>query len=430
VTPGPQGGTRSGPRERILATLARRRDRAGRRAGRWWRTRVLPALLRQPLVAIHVQEPGLRDQVEPVLRWLADTGQVPIVVIAPDDAVARSRDSAGLARPDPFGPCLVTESEFARSRIEPAVLLTLHPETPSAIGAGLRASGCWRAVMQHGLSDKEVFASRFVDDPLEHVDVVLLAGPAFRRGSLSRYLERHPEACHRLQVLAAGLPKTDRLIATPERASRAAGRPGGRPIVCYAPTYERCASLQENGIAIIRALASLPVSVRVRLHHWSAKDPAVHPWVAAETDGIRWPEAIEALSRELPNVGLATDDAIECLESADVLVSDASGIAFEFMLLDRPVVFFDVPRLFERYGAGGVHAWGRAGGDVVSTTGDLTAAVARALADPGRLRRERRAIVDALLYVPGRATETCGRHLLDLAAAPRRGAVDRVPAGA
>ena len=56
-------------------------------------------------------------------------------------------------------------------------------------------------------------------------------------------------------------------------------------------------------------------------------------------------------------------DVVPLLFVADLLITDASSVANEFTLLDRPIVFLDVPRLLEDAQAFGAHldlrTWGR-----------------------------------------------------------------------
>ena len=71
-------------------------------------------------------------------------------------------------------------------------------------------------------------------------------------------------------------------------------------------------------------------------------------------------------------------DVVRTMSIADLLISDASSVANEFALLDRPIVFLDVPELIEltlRKGARlDLETWGRKGGVVVP---DVPAALER-----------------------------------------------------
>ena len=102
-----------------------------------------------------------------------------------------------------------------------------------------------------------------------------------------------------------------------------------------------------------------------------------------------------------------------------MLISDASSVAYEYLLLNRPIIFIDVPELFERYGKEGVHFWGRECGDVVTGTAMLKCAVEAALADPDRKRVARESMLTRVLFHPGHGTETAGRAIFSLMEAVR-----------
>src|SRR5436309_291996 len=149
-----------------------------------------------------------------------------------------------------------------------------------------------------------------------------------------------------------------------------------------------------------------------RLRDWGAVDVLVklhdHPKKA-----IDWPARLAPLEGE--HLRLArTPDVVECLFAADLLISDASSVVNEYALLDRPIVFLDVPELLaaarDREGSAlDLDTWGRRGGEVVADPADVVGAVARGLEHPERRSDVRRAIAADLFFNPGSAT-----------AAPRR----------
>ena len=101
-------------------------------------------------------------------------------------------------------------------------------------------------------------------------------------------------------------------------------------------------------------------------------------------------------------------DVIGTLSIADLLITDASSVANEYALLDRPIVFIDVPELFEltlkKNARLDLETWGRRGGEVVAGVSEALAAVESGLADPGARSDVRRALVADLFYNPGHAT--------------------------
>lgn len=110
-------------------------------------------------------------------------------------------------------------------------------------------------------------------------------------------------------------------------------------------------------------------------------------------------------------------DVIPLLFLADVLITDASSVANEYALLDRPLVYLDVPELIQASRDVGafvdLETWGRRGGVVVERPAEVEAAVADSLAHPARLAPIRAAIVRDLFYHPGKATEAASAWFAD-----------------
>ena len=100
---------------------------------------------------------------------------------------------------------------------------------------------------------------------------------------------------------------------------------------------------------------------------------------------------------------------VRTMSIADLLISDASSVANEFALLDRPIVFLDVPELIEltlRKGARlDLETWGRKGGVVVPDVPAALDAVQAGLAGPDGRSEARQAMVRDLFFNPGHATE-------------------------
>ncbi len=180
------------------------------------------------------------------------------------------------------------------------------------------------------------------------------------------------------------------------------GVSGDRPVVLFAPTGERHNSMETMGEDLIAKLAAVDrYDVLVKPHD--------HPHTTVD-----WWERLAPLEAE--HVRLVRDpDVIHTLSIADLLITDASSVANEYALLDRPIVFIDVPELLAltlKKGARlDLDTWGRKGGEVVADVGEALEAVEDGLADPGRRSATRQAIVADLFFNPGRATDAAVRWL-------------------
>ncbi len=121
--------------------------------------------------------------------------------------------------------------------------------------------------------------------------------------------------------------------------------------------------------------------------------------------GVNWAERLETL--KAPNVAIIRDrDITPALFSADALISDASSVANEYPLLDRPIVFIDVPELFEKYRDSiDLEGWGQSSGPVAKTVPEVHRHLEQSWADPSAYAAQRRRIAEEGFYHPGRATE-------------------------
>jgi CDP-Glycerol:Poly(glycerophosphate) glycerophosphotransferase len=202
-----------------------------------------------------------------------------------------------------------------------------------------------------------------------------------------------------------GFPKTDRLLdgsIDREAVLAREGLSGERPVVLYAPTGARDNSLETMGEEVLRRLkAAAAFDVLVKLHD--------HP-----KRPIDWRARLAPLEDEHLRIARGLD-VVEQLFAADLLLTDASSVANEFTLLDRPIVFLDVPDLLEaaaRKGSVDLQTWGRRGGELVATPDAVVGAVDAALAHPERRSPVRRAIAADLFYNAGHATDAAREWLV------------------
>ena len=244
----------------------------------------------------------------------------------------------------------------------------------------------------HGVS----FRNLAIREDQRQYDALFIAGPYMMRGFRKRVFKGASA-----KLLPIGFVKVDRLRdGSLDRAKilKRIGFRGDRPVLLYAPTGDKRNSLELMGEEVIRRIAEADRwDLLVKLHD--------HP----KDRETNWPRK---LARFLgPHVKLVRNDydVVPYLFVADLLVSDASSVANEYALLDRPIVFLDVPRLIARAKAKGamvdLGTWGRHGGVTVRRPAEVVGAIRRALANPGKGSRVRRAMAKDLFYDPGSATE-------------------------
>ena len=209
-----------------------------------------------------------------------------------------------------------------------------------------------------------------------------------------------------------GMPKVDCLVdGSMQRDAilRAMGLDPARPTVLYAPTWSPASSLNRMGVPLLERLVDLPVNVVVKLHDRS-RDPRPQ-----YSGGVDWFARLRPIL-DRPHARLAEGaNVTPCLAAADVMISDHSSAAFEYLLLDRPLVRIELPELLKQANihADYVRLMADASDNVTGAAGAI-AAVERALADPSARSETRRTVAADLFYQPGTASHRCAAALCEV----------------
>ena len=269
----------------------------------------------------------------------------------------------------------------------------------------------------HGVS----FRNRAVRPENLGCDYYFIIGPYMRRRFVEAELMREDDP----RMVPIGFMKTDRLLNAEldrgELLSRY-GLDGRRPVLLYAPTGLRYNSLETMGEAVVERLAATGrYDLLIKLHD--------HP----KNKKIDWRQRLHRF--EDAHCRVVSDlDVTPLLALANLLISDASSVSNEYALLDRPMVFLDVPKLLararERAGSMlDLDTWGRKGGVIVEDPEQVVDAVDEGLERPKTQSDVRRRTRDNLFYNPGCATDAAmswlGENLLP--GAPSRAAAVSVP---
>ena len=257
-----------------------------------------------------------------------------------------------------------------------------------------------RVQLFHGVSFRNMAVRR---DVLVY-DRLFLVGPYMRRLFTENQLLRDRDP----RLVNIGFPKLDRLVdGTLDRRAilGSLGLSGDRPVVLYAPTGQRDNSLEHSGEAMLERLRRTGAyDILIKLHD--------HP----RDRGTDWAARLSPLLDE--HTKLVHDfDVVPWLFCADLLITDASSVSNEYALLDRPMVFLDVPEMLAAMQKKGVtldlDTWGRKCGEVVRWPDEAVAAVARGLAQPAERSAVRRAMAKDLFYNPGKATDAAVNWILE-----------------
>lgn len=245
----------------------------------------------------------------------------------------------------------------------------------------------------HGIS----FRNMAVRESNMGYDFYFIVGPYMHRKFLEAdlFMENDPRA------VKIGFPKTDRLLngeLKREDLLRQYEFDGSRPILLYAPTGQRHNSLDIMGKKVIR-----------RLVKSEKYDLLIKPHDHPKDTSFNWPSKLARLEDAHTRPVQGNSDVIPLLFLADLLITDASSVSNEYSLMDRPVVFLDVPKLIKKTIKKGalvdLGTWGRRGGVVVKRPEDVVEAVSSSLKEPMRCSDIHGAMARDLFYNPGSATE-------------------------
>lgn len=307
-----------------------------------------------------------------------------------DEAGLREHDTQAMYAPFALPPeSIVDATELAELDVDLLFCANTKPIKPRTFRQSVQ--------LFHGLS----FRNRAIRSENAAYDHYFMLGPYMRRGFEQRGILPPGDP----RSARIGFPKTDRLLdgsLDRDVILRELGFSGARPVVLYAPTGAHGNSLETCGEELIERLAATDsYDLIVKPHD--------HPKAA-----IDWYERLAPLESEHLRL-LRTPDVIPTLYVSDLLISDASSIANEYLLLDRPIVFLDVPELLAA--AAGeddrldLDTWGRTGGIVVPDPDAALGAVARGLAHPEAQSETRQAIARDLFYNPGTAAQAALRWI-------------------
>lgn len=209
-----------------------------------------------------------------------------------------------------------------------------------------------------------------------------------------------------------GMPKVDCLVdGSLQRRDilTGLGLDPAKPTVLYAPTWSPASSLNLLGEPLIERLQAMPINLLVKLHDRS-RDPRPQ-----YSGGVDWPARLVPLLNPRTGVLVGSANIAPFLAAADVMISDHSSAAFEYLILDRPLVRIEVPELLK---SANVHPdYVRLlaeAADNTTTVDEAVLAVERALAAPGRGSEARRRVAADLFYRPGTASARCAAALYDV----------------
>ncbi len=257
-----------------------------------------------------------------------------------------------------------------------------------------------RVQIFHGLSFRNVAVRR---DVLVY-DFLFILGPYMMRAFHRKQILRPGDP----RCIKVGFPKVDRLVdgsLDRKKILKRIGFSGKRPVVLYAPTGQKYNSLDKMGEEVIK-----------RLRKENRYDLLIKPHDHPKNSSINWFVRLRKFQDEHTRI-VRDPDVVPYLFVSDLLLTDASSVSNEYSLLDRPMVFIDVPELLEAARKKGqsvdLLTWGRRGGITVTWPDEVVDAVRWALDHPLHGSDVRREMAKDLFYNPGHAAAVAAEWILD-----------------
>lgn len=200
------------------------------------------------------------------------------------------------------------------------------------------------------------------------------------------------------QYLITGFPKADHLLSEFEKGSflKGLGLDSTRPTVIFAPTGERGNALDVMGMEMAQIIS------RENSCNFLIK-PHDHP-----KKKVNWFEKLSIFENDKVRI-IRDKDVIPYLKASDLLITDASSVAVEYTLLDKPIIFMDVPNLLNRIAkrapAMDMETYGRKIGTICDSPAELPSIITKSLGSPGKETEIRRKMANHLFYKPGSAVD-------------------------
>jgi CDP-glycerol glycerophosphotransferase (TagB/SpsB family) len=264
-------------------------------------------------------------------------------------------------------------------------------------------------LLKHGAGvASRILKPHWLRKTIDDFDLVLVNGEADRE-VLQRYAENGGRSNN---VIAVGLPYLDRLhtcTETREAYRRRIGIATDKKVVCVGPSWRGLQAIQSRDPRyfedLIAALKEHDWEVVIKMHTCSFNKAMV--------DGDDWAARVARMARQNVHVDFDVDDVPAFLH-ADMLITDISSRAFDFMLLDKPVIVVIPAGLFtdsldiERIDLL------RKGARFVESATELGPAISQGFDDGAGdgMRSDRRHLIARVFSNPGRAAEVVVGHLL------------------
>lgn len=263
-------------------------------------------------------------------------------------------------------------------------------------------------------------------------DVHFLTSPLHREQT-ENTIKKYGLEDMNIELVDTGYSKSDDLLSGKycrEKILNELNLDTGLKTVIYAPSWDEGLSLRSFGEEVTEKLLEIKnINLIVKLHPISYC-PESSPDYEFYTGGKDWTGKLKKYESYKNFRHIPAGKIDPYLAASDLMITDLSSVALEFIMLDKPVVYIDCPEFFEKtlkktYANFGNSTAefvrndpkanaGRHTGIVVYKPDELKEAVKRALENPGEFSDKRKEFAKKLAYNPGKAADAASDEILKI----------------
>ncbi len=263
-------------------------------------------------------------------------------------------------------------------------------------------------------------------------DVHFLTSPLHREQT-ENIIKMYDLGMSGIKLYDIGYAKSDKLLQgmyKREDVLNKLGLNAEHKTILYAPSWDEGLSLRTMGEKVIEnILRTGSINLIVKLHPISYCPPD-GPNYEFYTGGIDWVKKLEKFEAHKNFRHIKSGETDPLLAAADLLITDVSSVALEFIVLDKPVLYIECPEFYERtlkkvYSNFGntteefvkndpkANA-GRHVGEVVYDIAKLPEMINQTLLNPEKLSDKRREFAKRLTYNPGNAADAAAEKIVEI----------------
>ncbi len=306
------------------------------------------------------------------------------------------------------------------------------PQADIFLSPHIYGVGSKRTLKIHINHNQPVKYESYRKNDFENFDIHFLTSPLHREQTENTITKYNLENKN-IRLYDIGYSKSDALLQGKYKRKEVLNLLNLNPelkTVLYSPSWDEGLSLRTFGEKVIENILMFKnINLIVKLHPISYYGEA-GPDYLFYTGGINWIERFSKFESNKNFRHIPTNNIDSLLAASDLMITDVSSVALEFIMLDKPVIYIDCPRFFEETlkktyaNFGNTTAdfvrndpkanAGRHVGTVVYDLGNLKDVIQKCLDTPEEFSEKRKIFAKQLSYNPGNASDAAADKILSI----------------